>query len=208
MAIRVIGAGYGRTGTASLKMALEQLGFDKCYHMFEVMGHPEHIVQWQALNRGEAFDWDAVFEGYQASVDWPSCNFWQEQTAHYPQAKVILSLRDSERWYESIMNTIYKFSAMMRETGGAQSDMVFELIWDGIFDGRMDDKAHVIGKYLAHNQRVRDTVPTERLLEFEASQGWDPLCQFLDCPIPQSDYPKTNTTEEFEQRLGGGLPST
>jgi len=203
MTIRVIGAGYGRTGTMSLKVALERLGFDKCYHMFEVMGHPEHIELWRAVNRGEQIDWGALFEGYQASVDWPSCNYWREQMAKYPQAKVILSLRDPERWYASVMNTIYPTSLAWRDSGGAQPQMVFELIWDGIFAGRMEDKGYVIGKFLEHNQLVRDTVPSERLLEFEASQGWGPLCQFLDCPIPDEPYPKTNTTEEFQQRIAG-----
>lgn len=203
MAIRIIGAGFGRTGTASLKMALEQLGFDKCYHMFEVMAHPEHVAQWQALHRGEEIDWDALFDGYQASVDWPSCNFWQEQMVHYPAAKVILSVRDPERWYASVMNTIYPSSVAWRASGGAQPEMVFELIWDGIFEDRMDDKDFVIGKYLEHNQRVRDAVPKEALLEFEPSQGWEPLCHFLGCSIPDNDYPITNTTEEFQQRMSG-----
>ena len=201
MGLRVVGAGYGRTGTLSLKAALEQLGFAKCYHMLEVAGHPDHIAQWCAAHRGEHVDWDALFEGYQATVDWPSCNFWQQQLAAYPEAKVILSLRDPERWYESVMNTIYPSSVAWRESGGPHSDMVFELIWDGIFEGRMDDKDHVIGKYLEHNQRVRDTVPAARLLEFEASQGWEPLCRFLDCAIPENEYPRTNTTEEFKARF-------
>ena len=206
MGLEVIGAGFGRTGTLSLKLALEQLGFAQCYHMFEVMNHPEHVPLWRAAHRGEPTDWEALFAGYRAAVDWPSCNFWREQMAAFPDAKVVLSLRDPERWYTSVMNTIYPISLQFREQGGDQSKMVFELIWDGIFAGRMDDKAFVIEQYLAHNQRVRETVPSERLLEFDPADGWQPLCAFLERPVPDEPYPRANTTEEFQQRLTQALP--
>ena len=121
--------------------------------------------------------------------------------ARYPDAKVILSERDPERWYESVMNTIYPFSLAARQSEDpdvkAQIDMVFEVIWDGTFDGRMDDKDHVIGVYLAHNQRVRAEVPAEKLLVFESTQGWPPLCQFLNRPVPDEPYPRVNTTDDF-----------
>jgi hypothetical protein len=204
MTIRVVGAGFGRTGTLSLKAALEKLGFDKCYHMMEVFQNPGHIDLWRALGRGEAVDWDALFAGYQASVDWPSCNFWEQQLEHFPGAKVILSQRDPESWYKSIMNTIYPSSAAGRDSEEpmvqAHTRMAFELVWDGLFDGRMDDKEHVIGVYLAHNQRVIDSVPADQLLVFEAAQGWAPLCGFLDCPVPDEDYPSSNSTAEFQER--------
>ena len=106
MSIKVIGAGFGRTGTLSLKFALEKLGFDKCYHMMEVQMHPEHVQIWRDLNRGIAPDWQALFAGYQASVDWPSCNYWREQMTAFPEAKVLLSRRDPDKWYASVMNTI------------------------------------------------------------------------------------------------------
>lgn len=201
MGLQVIGAGFGRTGTMSLKLALEQLGFAQCYHMFEVMSHPDHVPLWRAAHRGEPIDWDSLFDGYLAAVDWPSCNFWREQMVAFPEAKVVLSLRDPERWYASVMNTIYPTSVKFRELGGDQSNMVFELIWDGIFQGRMQDKAFVIDQYLAHNQAVRDNVPAECLLEFDPGDGWEPLCEFLDRPIPDEPYPRTNTTEEFQQRM-------
>ncbi len=201
MGLEIIGAGFGRTGTLSLKLALEKLGFNACYHMFEVMEHPEHVALWRAAHRGEKIAWDDLFRGYRAAVDWPSCNFWREQLEHYPDAKVILSWRDPDRWYESVMNTIYPSSLAWRDNPQAPgSDMVFELIWDGIFEGRLDDKAFVIDQYLAHNQRVRDGVPTNQLLEFEPSQGWQPLCAFLDRPVPDEAFPRVNTTAEFQER--------
>ena len=201
MTIRVIGAGYGRNGTMSLKTALERLGFEKCYHMFELDQEKDQDLAWLALSRGEAVDFDRLLEGYQATVDWPSCNFWREQMAWYPDAKVILSERDPESWYASIMNTIYPASLQLRESDDPmmqrRAKMVFEVIWDGLFDGRMEDREHVIGVYLKHNQRVKDEVPAEKLLVFDSKQGWGPLCAFLDVPVPDEPYPHTNTTGEF-----------
>lgn len=205
MTIKVIGAGFGRNGTLSLKHALEKLGFDKCYHMMELDQEKNEDLAWLALARGERVDFDVLFEGYQASVDWPSCNFWREQMAWYPEAKVILSERDPDRWYESIMNTIYPASLAMKAAEDPlmkrRSEMVFEVIWDGLFDGRMDDRDHVIGVYLRHNQQVKDEVPADKLLVFESSQGWRPLCDFLAVPVPDEPYPRVNTTEDFKSMV-------
>ena len=202
MTIKVIGAGYGRNGTLSLKNALETLGFDQCYHMMVLDQEKDEDLAWSALARGETVDFDKLFDGYQASVDWPSCNFWQEQLTYYPEAKVILSERDPEKWYASIMNTIYPSSLAARGMDNPdarrRSKMVFEVIWDGLFDGRMEDKDHVIGVYQAHNQNVKDRVPAEQLLVFESSQGWDPLCSLLGVPVPEETYPRVNTTEDFQ----------
>jgi hypothetical protein len=204
MTIKVIGAGFGRTGTLSLKLALEQLGFDKCYHMMEVFEHPEHVELWRKAGRGEPVDWDALYRGYQATVDWPSCNFYETHLRHYPDAKVILSERDPEKWHESVMNTIYPSSRAARESQDPAIqpwvDMGYELIWDGLFGGRIEDKDHAIAVYLAHNRRVREVVPAGRLLVFEAAQGWEPLCAFLDRPVPARPYPRVNSTEEFQAR--------
>lgn len=204
MTLEVIGAGFGRTGTLSLKLALEKLGFDKCYHMMEVFPRPDHVELWRRAGRGESVDWDALYAGFKATVDWPSCNFYEQHMQRYPEARVVLSERDPERWYESVMNTIYPSSKAARDSGDPAmkpfADMAFELIWDGLFDGRMDDKDRVIGVYLAHNRRVRAVVPAQRLLVFEAAQGWEPLCAFLGRPVPDEPYPKVNSTEEFLAR--------
>ena len=204
MSIEVIGAGFGRTGTLSLKFALEKLGFDKCYHMMEVQMHPEHVEVWKELADGKLPDWGALFDGYKASVDWPSAQFWREQLAAYPDAKVILSRRDPDKWYASVMNTIWAASkarlAQDEADGTNGADMVFKVVWDGVFDRRMDDKDHVIACYEAHNQAVIDEVPPEKLLVYEPGQGWEPLCEFLSVPVPDEDYPRVNTTEEFTER--------
>lgn len=201
MTVKVVGAGFGRTGTMSLKSALEQLGFMKCYHMFEVSLNEGHVELWRTLGRGEKVDLEALFEGYQASVDWPSCNYWREQLEVFPDARVILSRRDPERWYESVMNTIYPSTLAGLKAEDpvikARVQMAFEVIWDAVFDGRMQDKDHVISVFEAHNQDVIDSVPAEKLLVFEAREGWAPLCEFLEVPVPDMPYPKTNTTEDF-----------
>ncbi len=203
MALDIIGAGFGRTGTLSLKHALEQLGFNKCYHMMEVMNHPDHTGLWRAASRGETINWESLFAGYRASVDWPSCNFWKEQMRAFPEARVILSLRDADGWYDSIMNTIWKVSEMIMKVDAPETrertSMVFELIWDGKFQRRMDDKAYVISVFNKHNQEVIDSVPDEQLLVYRPGDGWEPLCDFLECPLPVTPYPKMNSTEDFQK---------
>jgi hypothetical protein len=201
MSLEVIGAGFGRTGTLSLKLALEKLGFDKCYHMMEVGQNPEHVAVWQLATRGEPVDWSALYTGYRASVDWPSCNFWEIQLRQFPDARVILTERDAERWYASVMSTIYPSSlkGLKAEDPGARAwaEMVFELIWEGTFHGRFEDREHAIDVYEAHNDYVKKHAPRDRLLVFEAAQGWEPLCRFLGCAVPDLPYPRVNTTEEF-----------
>ena len=205
MTIEVIGAGFGRTGTLSLKFAIEALGLDKCYHMMEVMRNESHAAQWRKAARGEAVDWDALYTGYRATVDWPSASFWRELRAVYPEAKVILTLRDSQQWYTSVMNTIWKFSSpaagesrtQLDEAGMERSMMGDEIIWQGVFGGRMEDRDHVIECYERHNQEVIDTVPADKLLVYRPGDGWEPLCGFLQKTVPNTDYPKVNSTEDF-----------
>ena len=205
MTIEVIGAGFGRTGTLSLKIALEALGLDKCYHMMEVMRNESHAAQWRKAARGEAVDWDALYTGYRATVDWPSASFWRELRAVYPEAKVILTLRDSQQWYTSVMNTIWKFSSQVTGESRTQLDeaamersmMGDEIIWQGVFGGRMKDRDHVIECYEEHNQEVIDTVPADKLLVYRPGDGWEPLCLFLQKTVPDADFPNVNSTQEF-----------
>jgi len=201
MTLKVIGAGFGRTGTMSLKLALEQLGFDPCYHMMEVGKRPEHDPVWLAATRRETVDWDALFSGFSAAVDWPVAAFWREMAAYYPQAKFILTERDPQAWYRSIQATIFKsLNSPPAAPAQVHRQMTRELILERTFGGRWDDEAHVIDTYLRHNQAVRDTLPDSRLLVYQTGSGWAPLTQFLDLPEPSTPYPMTNTTEQFQQR--------
>ena len=210
MGLQVIGAGFGRTGTMSLKFALEKLGFGPCYHMIEVKNHHEHIASWRAAHRGQVVDWNTVFANYKATVDWPSANHWRELAAFYPSAKVVLTTRDSIRWHESVMRTIYPTSRGFltsddpdrRERG----KWVDEIIWQGVFSGRFENQAHAIGIFNRHVQSVIDAIPSDRLLILDGKYDWKPLCEFLDCPIPDEAYPVANTSEEFLAG-GGAAPS-
>jgi len=203
MALEIVGAALGRTGTNSLKLALEHLGFGPCHRMFEVRDHPEQLPFWQAAARGDLPDWDEVFANYRACVDWPSARYWREIAAHYPDAKVLLTLRDAERWFASVHATIYP--AIMkwrtREAGHHRDmlEMAEETIVKQTFDGRLDDRGHALAIYRAHEQDVRRSIAPERLLAFDVSEGWEPLCAFLEVPVPDIPFPRTNTSEEFRK---------
>jgi len=207
MSLEVIGAGFGRTGTLSLKVALEQLGSGPCYHMMEVFGAPDRPAQWLARTEGRPLAWDVVFEGYRATVDWPGAAFWRELVAHHPSARVILSLRDADKWYDSVMNTIYN-SLVTDPPEDAPEHvrtwvaMARKLILEQTFDGRLEDRAHAIAVFEAHNRAVQEAVPRERLLVYEPGDGWEPLCRFLGRPVPSDDFPRLNDTAEFRARIG------
>jgi sulfotransferase family protein len=212
MSLEVIGTGFGRTGTLSLKQALEQLGFGPCYHMIETRTHPDHDALWLALARGETKDWRAILGDYRATVDWPGVFIWKDLVAANPDAKVILGLRDAESWYESAANTIF---ARMRDFANALESaeldrldpahvahmrMVNEVVMQQTFGGDLG-RAHAIAVFEAHNAEVRRTVPPERLLVYEPGEGWERLCAFLQVPVPDAAYPKVNSTADFTARF-------
>lgn len=201
MALQVIGAGFGRTGTMTLKIALEQLGFAPCYHMYEVIQHPEQAPFWERAARGEKVDWKSLFDNYRASCDWPSCAFYKELAETYPNAKVILTLRDPHEWYLSVSNTILpamKGRIVMPDGRqvGPPGDFAPLLIGEKTF-GNDFSEAHMVDVFNRHTEEVKRTIPKERLLVFDAAQGWGPLCKFLGVPVPATPFPKTNTTQEF-----------
>lgn len=197
MTLKVIGAGFGRTGTMSLKLALEQLGFGPCYHMVEVFKNPEAPKWWIDAADGKP-DWPKIFNGYNATVDWPNCTFYAELAAFYPEAKVILTERDPEAWFKSTQETIFP-NQVPPDTGQPFDTMVRKVIAP-LFDFRMREHDHVIDVFKRHNAEVRRRIPAERLLVYEVAQGWEPLCKFLGVPVPATPMPKTNTTEEFTRR--------
>lgn len=205
MALRVIGAGFGRTGTNSLKLALEQLGFAPCHHMFEVRDNPEQLPFWQAAARGEEPDWDAVFAGYAAQVDWPGARYWRELARHFPDAKVILSVRPPSDWFDSFEATIAPF---MRDRAShedphrrAIAEMAYEIIGRQTFGCRMDDRGHAERVFRDHIAEVQATIVPERLLTYQVSEGWVPLCGFLGVPVPDTPFPHANSTEAFRARV-------
>ena len=204
MALEIIGAGFGRTGTLSLKGALEQLGFVKCYHMAEVMQRPGHDAIWARATRGQSVDWDALFDGYRAAIDWPVCHFWRELSAQYPRAKIILTTRDAQAWFKSMAETILHVMQRPLPEDPAWREhrkMVIELVGETVFGGRLRDKDHIIGVFQRHNDEVQRSVPAGRLLEYDVKQGWGPLCAFLGVPVPATPFPKVNTTDEFRDKI-------
>lgn len=200
--LKVIGAGFGRTGTFSLKNALEQIGYGPCYHMFEVFEHPEHVPHWQAAADGQNPEWETIFHQYSSAVDWPVSAFYKPLMAYYPDAKVILTVRNPEDWHRSVQNTIAKRNRDAEQVDDPLGKMVRAAVWDGIFDGRVADQSHAVSAFNRHVAEVKATVPADRLLVYEMKEGWDPLCRFLGVPVPQEvPFPYLNTTEEFQQRL-------
>jgi hypothetical protein len=214
--MKVIGAGFGRTGTLSMKAALEQLGFGPCYHMVEVFEHPEDVAVWEAAAFGKPVDWHQIFDRYPSSVDWPACAFYEPLMQLYPDAKVLLTVRDSEKWYESVRETIYQRSrsgeglrgvfmsiafnvvSLIRPALKRQIRMIRKLIWEDTFDNRFEDKAWAISVYEQHNERVKQIVPADCLLVFDVKQGWEPLCAFLGVEVPKdTPFPHLNDRASF-----------
>jgi hypothetical protein len=206
MGLEVIGAGFGRTGTLSLKAALEQLGFEKCHHMREVALDSTQLDYWHRYSRGESVDWDRVFEGYRASCDFPSSAVWEQLYEHFPGSKVILTTRDPDRWYQSAAETIYPISigvprwlAFCSSRIRRGGEMVDGIVWGGLFGGRFADKDHALAVFHQHAERVRQVVDEERLLVFQATDGWEPLCRFLDVPIPDGPFPHLNEAASMQR---------
>lgn len=212
MTLKIIGAGLGRTGTMSLKKALEQLGYDKCYHMAELLGHPEHLPHWRDLHEQRETDLDALFAGYRATVDFPGAIFYRQLLDHYPEAKVVLSVRDPESWYESTRATIRSAAP----TGLEKVAMLFrlpfspklrriiptlqlgdEMIWKAFFQDKFDDRRSAIERFEQHTQEVKETVPADQLLVYELGQGWEPICTFLGHQVPEEPFPHINKRADF-----------
>lgn len=200
MALRVVGAGLGRTGTHSLQLALELLLGEPCYHMVEVRGRPGHVDAWRRACEGDVPDWDELFGGYAAAVDWPMATFWAEIAAAFPDAIILHSTRsDAETWFTSASKTILR--PRDRDPGDPFTKM-WEAVASRTFDGHETDRDVAIAGYERHNKHVIATAPPERLVAYQPGDGWAPLCRALGRPIPDDPFPHTNTTAEFRQRAG------
>jgi len=210
MNLEVIGAGFGRTGTASLKAALEILGYHKTHHMFEVTADKKQMALWHAIGTQPEVtpDWDAVYEGFPAAVDFPTASYWRELAAHYPEAKVVLTVRSAESWWKSASATIMQFGPAV--PGWARrivpmlrlnAEMSDGTVWDRMFDGRQLEEEHAKRVFLEHNAAVQAELPADRLLVYEVKQGWEPLCAFLGKPVPDEPFPHANDTEEFRKTI-------
>jgi len=208
MTLSVIGSGFGRTGTMSLKAALEELGFGPCHHMEEVLGHPDQVPHWQAVAAGRPVDWNVVFAGYCSQVDWPGAHVWRELADAFPDAKVVHSLRPEASWWNSFSNTIGKLMAGSADMPTpphveAMMEAAMEMIGRQTFAGEFADRERALAAYRLRTEQVRAAVPPERLLVFDVAEGWEPLCRFLGAPTPAGPFPHLNTLPEFWELVGG-----
>jgi hypothetical protein len=204
MSLKIIGTGFGRTGTKSLKLALEMLGFGPCHHMAEVKAYPEQVPAWRAAGRGDSIDWGALLEQYESCVDWPSVRFWRELSDRFPGARIIHTIRPEDDWYRSVQETIYpRIRSWPDMPAGTERDrlqMAEELIDTQTFDGRLGDPAYALTVYRNHSAAVKHRIAPERRLVFEVAEGWVPLCQFLGVAVPDTPFPHINTTDDFLER--------
>lgn len=208
MTISLIGAGYGRTGTLSLKSALETLGYNKCHHMIEVINNPGEPERWLQAIDATNVNWESLLEGYEATVDWPACHFYKELADYYPKAKVLLSIRDPLAWFESMSATTLGVirKRMQASEAGQQKNLGAELVVKAAFGGEIDDAEHAIRMFNRHTKEVVDAIDPDRLLIFDVREGWEPLCQFLDKPVPDAAFPRVNSRDDFEEIFfGSGL---
>jgi hypothetical protein len=196
MTLQVIGTGFGRTGTDSMREALNMLGLGPCHHMLEVNASDEQKRLWRALVKGEAIGWEQLFAGYNACVDWPSAYYWRELIERYPEAKVILTYRSAESWWKSFEQTIVRGIQMSTE----EESLGLALVRDKVFGGRPGDRAHAIALYEENVAAVKATVPASRLLVHNLGDGWEPLCKHLGVPVPSEPYPSRNSASEFQKR--------
>ncbi|MGH2714266.1 MAG: sulfotransferase family protein [Thermoleophilaceae bacterium] len=210
--MKVIGAGFGRTGTMSLKAALEQLGAGPCFHMIDIIRDPSTLHYWQAAIDGERVDWKEALDGWEGSVDWPGCTFYKQHMETWPEAPVLLSVRDPEAWYKSTSNSIHaaKEMAMRGELQPPEENppspevmqMINGLIWQGTFNGRFGDRDYALQVFNDHIEDVKRTVPADRLVIYEIGQGWGPLAEMLGVEAPDAPFPHLNDTESFRQMFG------
>jgi hypothetical protein len=205
MALRVVGAGLGRTGTASLKQALARLLGAPCYHMVDVFERPADVPIWRAAARGEPTDWTRLFEGYAAAVDWPASAFWEQIADAFPDAIILLSTRDPAEWWESASQTIFAPRDGGPPVPGFR-EMVDEVL-SARFTRERTDRDATIAAFEKHVAHVRATAPKHRLVEWSVADGWGPLCAALKLPVPEEPFPRTNTREEWRARAAARPPS-
>lgn len=203
MALDIIGPGFGRTGTSSLKTALEHLGFGPTHHMFEVRDNPAQLPHWQTLARGETPNWNDVFAGYRSQCDWPGARYWRELAAFYPDAKVVHTVRDPDEWYDSFSATILKLTDQRGKIDNPYLsglvEMGYKLIGIGEFSNRAHDRDYAISIFNKHNAEVKAAFPASRMLVFDVREGWEPLCTFLGCDVPAISFPNLNSSKQFTQ---------
>jgi hypothetical protein len=205
--LRVVGAGVGRTGTLSLKGALELVLGGSCYHMMEVFSRPDDVAMWTSAATGGDVDWTTALEGYTATTDFPACLFWRELSDLYPDAKVLLSTRaDSQVWWESVSQTIFSPAIEAMSADRPEWWTMWKAVSKSRFTDQTKDEAASKAAYDRHNAEVRATVPASRLIDWQPGDGWAPICEGLGLPVPETPFPHVNTRAEMQAMLAAGPP--
>lgn len=206
--VKVIGASWGRTGTTSAAAALEILGFGPCVQMQTMWERTDLAEVWARHYQGERAEWSEVLGGFGASVDWPGCWEWREFSALWPDAKVLLTVRDSESWYDSVLGSIHAWTAPGKDVGPPAVAELLARVWDEGFDGwdRVFDRDRTIARYESHVDAVRRDCPRERLIEWRVADGWQGLCDGLGVAVPDEPLPHLNRSSE-QQTTDGHPPS-
>lgn len=218
MSIKIIGAGFPRTGTNTLRESLEKLGYVKTYHMKNLLLHPENLQYWTKLNETGTTEWDELYNGYQATVDFPAYPWYKEHMKQYPDAKVILTVRPFEKWHDSVYSTVWqaqhpseleRMEMQKKLVANPRLQSVMkcvqfakEIIMEKHFQGKFLDKAFAEKVFNKHTEDVKAYVAEDKLLVFDVSEGWGPLCKFLGVPEPHEPLPHTNKREDFKAMLG------
>jgi hypothetical protein len=196
--LKLIGAGFGRSGTMSIKAALDLLGAGPCYHMKIALPRFWHLYFFMRAWHGKKVNWKRFFRRYNSAVDWPTCSFYKELMQEYPEAKILLNVRDPEKWYDSMYETIWAiqpafpfwFPPVVRKIHN-------EIIWEGDLKGVFEDREKAIEVYKDWMEEVKRSVPAERLLVYDIIEGWKPLCDFLGLPVPERPFPHINERNRF-----------
>jgi hypothetical protein len=198
MPLKLVGSGLGRTGTKSMQTALDMLGWGPCHHMVEVFKHPESMALWVEASEGRP-DWDLILKDYQSMVDYPGAAYWREIAAHFPNAKVLHTVRDPDAWFESTQATIFAPNSPASRAQGPQA--AFFASFTAPFRDHISDRKFMTDYFRRHTEEVKAAFPPERLLIYEVGEGWDRLCAFLGVPVPDAPYPSENSRADFIARV-------
>ena len=216
MALQVIGTGQARTGTTTLKIALEHLGFGKCYHMWELMNNPDHLKYFEKAEHGENVNWDELLVGYHSACDYPIIGYYKQFLEKYSNAKIIHTTRDAESWFKSMTGTVFwaikptparifgmlirlPFSSTLRKR--LRILKFNERMISKFFGKDYKNKEQVIRNFNEYDKEVYNSIPKERLLVYDVKSGWEPLCKFLNVPVPSIPFPKSNSKDEFVHKV-------
>jgi len=222
MSLSVIGTGLSRTGTTTLRKVLEELGFSPCYNSTELFIRPRGIEFWEGLEQGEEVDFENFFSNYNGIIGFPGYIFHQQLKAEYPDARVILSYREPEEWYEDISKTVFEsvsshvnkaYAEEVRSFDPYLADCIerihalqLRILEENYFEGRFADKDYAVQRYVEWNEGIKDIYSEDELLVYQVTEGWEPVCKFLGVPVPEGkEFPHLNHPKTFHNRSTSGF---